>query len=134
MTGRWIELDVKCNKSGSLVPLESQRNIPFAIRRAFFIYDIETGGRRGMHAQRTLKEALICVQGSCQVRIEDGRSAETFRLDRRDRALYIGPMEWREMYDFSEDCILLALADQLYDESDYIRDHGEYERCLKTLS
>ncbi len=128
MDDRLIRFDVKTNKSGSLVPLESLKNIPFDIKRVFYIYGVDPEKKRGQHTQKTLKEVVVCLRGKCKIRLEDATGEKTFELDRPDTGLYIGPMVWREMSDFSSDCILLAVADQLYDEKDYVRDYQEYRK------
>ena len=134
MGERLIHFDVKGDKSGSLVPLESQKNIPFAIKRVFYIYGVGKDEQRGSHTQKTLQEVVVCLSGSCKIRLEDEKGEKTFELSRPDIGLYIGPMVWREMTDFSSGCILLALADQLYDEKDYIRNYEQYRQALKARS
>ena len=132
MDDRLIKFDVKGDKSGYLVPLEPMRNIPFEIKRVFYIYGADPTGKRGHHTQKTLKEVVVCVHGSCKIRLEDAKGEKTFELNKPDIGLYIGPMVWREMFDFSPDCVLLALVDQsYYDEKDYIRDYQEYLQALK---
>ena len=126
-----IKFGVKDGKSGSLVPLEALKNIPFDIKRVFYIYDVAPGETRGRHTQKTLQEVVVCLRGKCKIKLEDAQGEKTFELSRPDSGLYIGPMVWREMSDFSADCILLALADQLYDENDYIRDYKEYRRVAR---
>ena len=131
MHDRLIQFDVKGDKSGFLVPLEPMRNIPFEIKRVFYIYDVAPGETRGRHTQKTLQEVVVCLRGKCKIKLEDALGEKTFELSQPDTGLYIGPMVWREMSDFSSDCILLALVDQPYDEKDYIRDYKEYRRAAR---
>lgn len=115
---------------GSLVALEVGKQIPFDIKRAYYIFDTKPGVRRGFHAHRKLQQVAVCVRGECKFLLDDGTSHVTVLLDQPNKGLYIGSMVWREMYDFTEDCVLLVLADQLYDESDYIRSHADFLRGL----
>lgn len=111
---------------GQLVAIEEGADIPFTVKRAYWIYETGTGMRRGFHAHRKLEQLLICVHGSCRVLLDDGRDKAEVVLDQPDEALYVSSGTWREMYDFSEDAVLLVLASELYDESDYIRDYGQF--------
>lgn len=131
MDKRLFKFDVKGGKSGSLVPLEPLKNVPFQIKRVFYIYDVAPGETRGRHTQKTLQEVVVCLRGKCKIKLEDALGEKTFELSQPDTGLYIGPMVWREMSDFSSDCILLALVDQPYDEKDYIRDYKEYRRAAR---
>ncbi|MEY8701925.1 FdtA/QdtA family cupin domain-containing protein [Francisella philomiragia] len=117
---------VKGDRRGSLVSLEQNKNIPFDIRRVYYIFNTKTNARRGFHAHRNLKQVLVCVSGSCKVLIDDGVSKENVLLNSPDKGLLISGVVWREMFDFSKDCVLLVLASELYDESDYIRDYDKF--------
>ena len=123
-------LSFKCNMDnyGSLVPVEANGDVPFDIRRIYYIYDVEAGMRRGYHSHRDLEQALICVHGSVKILVKTPFEEENILLDDPTRALYIGPMVWREMYDFSPDAVLLVLASKHYNVEDYIRDYAQYER------
>ena len=114
------------DERGILIALEENRNIPFDIRRCYFMYNTQPGVSRGFHAHRTLRQVLICVRGSCRILLDDGREKETVILDRPNKGLYINPGIWRVMSDFSGDAVLMVLADQLYDESDYIRNYDDF--------
>ncbi len=114
------------DERGILISLEEQRNIPFDIRRCYFMYNTQPGVSRGFHAHKTLRQVLICVRGQCKILLDDGREKEVVPLDRPNRGLYIASDIWRVMYDFSDDAVLMVLADQLYDESDYIRNYEEF--------
>ncbi|EKB20178.1 sugar 3,4-ketoisomerase [Aeromonas veronii] len=114
---------------GALVALESNRHIPFDIKRVYYIYGTSQGVARGFHAHKNLRQVAICLKGSCRFVMDDGKDKQDVILATPDKGLLIDAMQWHEMYDFSEDCVLLVLADQLYDESDYIRVYREF-KCL----
>lgn len=111
---------------GSLIAIEGNRSLPFDIRRVYYIYGNSNCVRRGFHAHKNLKQVAIAVSGSCKFLLDDGVQKSAVTLDSPDRGLLIEGHIWREMYDFTPDCILLVLADQVYDEDDYIRDYSEF--------
>lgn len=113
---------------GSLIAVETMEDIPFTVKRVYYIYDVEDGRRRGFHSHRDLNQALICVHGKVTILVKTPYEEENILLDSPEKALLIGPMVWREMYDFSEDAVLLVLASEHYTPSDYIRDYAEYEK------
>lgn len=124
----------KCNNAtGKLTFLESgeNRDIPFDIRRVYYIYDVAPGERRGFHAHKKLEQYLICIHGSCTILLDDGSKQENILLDDPSVGLYVGPGMWREMYDFSPGAVLLVLASEYYDESDYIRNYDMFKAYLK---
>nr|WP_294491223.1 FdtA/QdtA family cupin domain-containing protein [uncultured Mediterraneibacter sp.] len=131
---RLIEFkDIKNTESrdgymGHLVPIEAESDIPFAINRIYYIADVPEGQVRGFHSHNDLEQVLICLHGSVTVKISTPFEEEHIVLDRLNKGLYIGPMVWREMYDFSQDAVLLVLASKHYDEADYIRDYPAYCR------
>jgi len=112
---------------GSLIPLEFPTSLPFSIKRIYYIYNVDKKEERGFHSHRNLEQLLICLGGSVKIRVKDGRTEETVLLDSPNKGLYIGPMIWREMYDFSPNATLLVLASNEYDEKDYIKDYYEYK-------
>lgn len=116
---------------GQLVALEERKDIPFDIKRIYYIYDTLAGVRRGFHAHKNLQQILICVHGSCKIHLDNGFETEEVLLDKPTEGLYISNNMWREMYDFSPDAVLMVLASELYDESDYIRDYDEFLRFVK---
>lgn len=116
---------------GNLVAVESGNDIPFTVRRVYYIYDTQSGVTRGFHAHKKLEQILICVSGSCKIRLDNGKEKIEVLLDSPDQGLYVAHSVWREMYDFSPDAVLLVLASELYDESDYIRN---YESFLEYVS
>jgi dTDP-4-dehydrorhamnose 3,5-epimerase-like enzyme len=108
------------------VPVEAFGEIPFGIERIYYIFGVKNGVRRGFHSHNQLQQALICVKGSVKVLVKTPQQEEVITLNDPSEALYIGPMIWREMYDFSEDAVLLVLASEHYDENDYIRNYDKY--------
>jgi dTDP-4-dehydrorhamnose 3,5-epimerase-like enzyme len=125
-----IDFQTLGDTRGSLVALETGKQVPFDIKRAYYIFDTKEGVRRGFHAHKTLQQVAVCVRGACTFLLDDGVHQATVRLDRPSVGLYIGAMLWREMFDFTDDCVLLVLADAVYDESDYIRSHADFLRSI----
>lgn len=122
-----IDFPVLGDARGSLVALESNNQIPFDIKRVYYIYGTEQGVARGFHAHKALKQVAICISGSCCFMMDDGLNKEEVVLNSPSQGLLIDVMQWHEMYDFSDDCVLMVLANQRYDESDYIRDYEEFK-------
>ncbi len=121
-----IDFPVLGDERGALVALEANRQLPFDIKRVYYIYGTEKGAARGFHAHKALKQVAICLKGSCRFVLDDGNERGDVLLDNPAQGLLIQSFIWREMYDFSEDCVLMVLADQYYDESDYIRDYRKF--------
>lgn len=115
-------------KFGALTPIEFPKNIPFNINRIYYIYDVASGITRGFHSHKELHQVLIAIHGSVKIRLKTPVEEEVVELNEPSEGLYIGPMIWREMFDFSEDAVLLVLASEKYDETDYIRDWDIYIR------
>lgn len=111
---------------GQLVALEEFKEIPFDIRRVYYMYDTVPGVARGFHAHRNLEQILICVHGSCKILLDNGREKTVVPLDKPNVGLYIANNMWREMFDFSPDAVLMVLASELYDEADYIRNYDDF--------
>lgn len=111
---------------GSLIALEENYNTPFAIKRVYYIFDTKQGVRRGYHAHIDLKQIAICVKGSCKFVLDNGQTREDVLLNTPNKGLLIEGLIWREMYDFSPDCVLVVLASEHYDEDDYIRDYQKF--------
>ena len=126
-----IKLVAHGDYRGQLIALEENKNIPFDIKRVYYMYDTVAGVIRGKHAHKSLQQILICVHGSCTVKLDDGRETAEIRLDKPDEGLYVSNVVWREMYDFSPDAVLMVLASELYDESEYIRDYGEFLEYIR---
>lgn len=121
-----IDFSIKGNEKGSLIALEANKNIPFEIKRVYYIFNTKKKVRRGFHAHKNLQQVLIAVNGKCKILLDNGKEKETCFLDSPNKGLIIKNMVWREMFDFSRDCVLMVLADSYYDETDYIRDYKEF--------
>ncbi len=111
---------------GKLIAIEENSDIPFTIQRVYYMYDTVNGVRRGYHAHKHLQQILICVHGHCQILMDNGHEKVTVLLDKPDEGLYIANNIWREMFDFSDDAVLMVLASEKYDEADYIRNYEEF--------
>ncbi len=125
---KFIQFQSHGDKRGSLVSLEQNKNIPFDIKRVYYLFDTKGGVRRGFHAHKKLKQLAVVLKGSCRFLLDDGKEKIELLLDNPAQGLYIESFIWREMFDFSEDCVLMVLADSLYDECDYIRDYDEFKK------
>ena len=111
---------------GSLIVLEENYNAPFEIKRVYYIFDTKKDVTRGFHAHINLKQLAIVVKGNCTFVVDDGQKKEEILLNNPNKGLFIEGLIWREMKDFSSDCVLLVLASEHYDESDYIRDYNDF--------
>ncbi|MBQ7203833.1 MAG: WxcM-like domain-containing protein [Eubacterium sp.] len=111
---------------GQLIALEEMIDIPFKIKRVYYMYDTKEGVVRGYHAHKSLEQILVCIHGSCKVRLDNGKEKKVVLLEKPYEGLYIANNIWREMYDFSSDAVLLVFASELYNEDDYIRDYNEF--------
>ena len=114
------------DERGMLVALEEFKDIPFEIKRVYYLYDTKHGVRRGGHAHRELKQILICIHGSCKVLLDSGNEKKIVSLEKPYEGLYITNDIWREMFDFSPEAVLMVLASDYYKEEDYIRDYEEF--------
>ena len=126
-----LEFKFNGDDRGSLVALESYKNIPFEIKRVYYIFDTKSDVVRGLHAHKDLLQVMVCLKGSCRVVLDDGLITEEIELNSCDKGLVIEKMVWHEMYDFSADCVLLVLANEYYDESDYIRNYDDFLEIMK---
>lgn len=126
-------VDLKANISnyGNLVPLETNHTVPFSVKRVYYIYGVPNEMKRGFHAHIGLHQMLICVHGSVKILTKTPFEEEIITLDSPTTGLYIGPMIWREMFDFTEDAVLLVLASEHYNEADYIRDYAKFAVMAK---
>lgn len=111
---------------GQLIALEEIKDIPFEIKRVYYMYDTTDGVVRGKHAHKQLEQILICIHGSCKVRLDNGFEKKVVLLEKPYEGLYVTNCLWREMFDFSSDAVLMVLASDFYKESDYIRDYDEF--------
>lgn len=128
---QWVHFPPLGDERGSLVALEAEKTVPFLIKRVYYIFNTQRNVARGFHAHHNLKQVAICVIGRCRMVLEDGKNREEVWLDSPIKGLLIGDLVWREMHDFSEDCVLLVLASEYYDENDYIRDYAEFIKVVK---
>lgn len=126
MNCKLIELTSFGDCRGSLVALEKGHNVPFDIKRVYYIYDTKRGVPRGFHAHKDLEQLLICVTGSCKIKVDDGALSQVFDLNSPELALYVGKNMWREMHDFSQGCVLMVLASDYYKPEEYIRDYDDF--------
>jgi len=119
-------LNPRGDERGSLIALEGGKDVPFEIKRVYYLFGTIARAHRGLHAHRHLEQFAVCVSGSCVMKLNDGHSECEVALDDPRKGLLIGRRIWREMHSFSPDAVLLVLASALYDERDYIRDYGEF--------
>ena len=131
MLAKFIEFERRGDELGWLISLEAERNIPFPIKRAYYIFDTLPGVRRGRHAHLKLRQVMVCLAGRCTVLLDDGRTAEEVEMAGNERGLILDSMIWHEMYDFSPECVLLVLADAWYDLGDYIRDYAAFKKACE---
>ena len=115
---------------GQLVALEEYKDIPFHIKRVYYMYDTKDGVRRGGHAHIKLEQILICINGSSKIHLDNGTETKEILLEKPYEGLYISNDMWREMYNFSHDAVLVVLASEIYDESDYIRDYNKFKEYI----
>ena len=115
---------------GQLIAIEEMKDVPFEIKRVYYMYNTVDGVRRGFHAHKNLQQVLICVHGRCKILLDDGKERQIVSLDNPNEGLFVSNVMWREMFDFSKDAVLMVLASELYDESDYIRDYDEFIRYV----
>lgn len=121
-----IDLNSLGDERGQLTILEAQKNIPFCVKRVYYLTNMKHDVPRGFHAHKELEQVAVCVAGKCRMLLDDGQTKEDVWLDAPNKAIRIEPMVWHEMHDFSEGCVLLVLASDHYDESDYIRNYSEF--------
>ena len=134
MEFKLIPLQMHGDARGSLIALEENRNVPFHVKRVYFLFGTADGVRRGLHAHKNLNQLLIVVRGSCRIVLDDGQERAEILLENPAQGLFVGPEMWHEMYEFSPDCVLLVLADDFYDEADYIRDYEDFKRHIRNDS
>lgn len=130
-------MEIKINKfqihgdiRGKLISLEELKNVPFDIKRIYYMYETTKGVVRGKHAHKSLNQILICVNGSCKILLDDGKDRKIVKLNKPDEGLYISNNIWREMFDFTSDAVLMVLASDYYNEDDYIRNYDEFLKYI----
>jgi dTDP-4-dehydrorhamnose 3,5-epimerase-like enzyme len=123
-----VDIPARGDARGQLSVAELGGALPFPVRRVYWIHGTQPGVSRGFHAHKQLRQLCVCVAGSVRIVLFDGRREESVVLDSYAKGLLIGPGLWREMHEFSPDCVLMVFADAEYDESDYIRDREQFIR------
>ena len=121
-----INFHVNGDSRGSLIALEENKNIPFNIKRVYYIFNTKPHVIRGKHAHKKIEQVLICLKGSVKIKLDNVIEKKDFYLDKPHIGLHIKELTWREMSEFSKDCVLMVLASELYNEDDYIRDYKEF--------
>lgn len=127
------EFKVLGDHRGQLVALEANRQIPFDVKRVFYIYGTQKGIPRGNHSHYKTKQFLVAVNGSCKVTLDNGKEKETFDLNKPNLGLFQDALIWGSMHDFSSDCVLMVLADEYYDVNDYITDYNKFLKEVKNV-
>lgn len=130
MEPKIIDFQYRGDERGSLVVVEANKDIPFEIKRVYYIFATKMDVRRGFHAHKELQQVAVCVVGSCKFHLSNGKDTTEVVLDSPLKGLFIDKMVWREMYDFTPDCVLMVLASNHYDEADYIRNFKDFEERL----
>ncbi len=126
MNSKIVNLNSHGDERGNLIAIEGMKDLPFDIKRVYYIFGTGKGVRRGFHAHKKLKQLLICVSGKCKIFLDNGDETQVVVLDEPNKGLYIENDIWREMYDFTKDAVLLVLASEYYDENDYIRNYKDF--------
>ncbi len=122
-----FDLPVVHAPEGNLTFVEGSKHVPFEIARIYYLYDVPGGATRGGHAHRSLEQVMIAISGSFEVLLEDGAEKKAVTLSRSHQGLYICPMIWRELVNFSSGSVCMVLASAHYDEADYFRDYDEFQ-------
>ena len=126
-----IQNFIKSDERGNLAVIEGLKNIPFEIKRIYYIWDFAKDTLRGAHAHHKTRQAMVCIKGAVQVFFDDGQKKEEIILDSNQSILMIEPYHWHEMKSLDDECILLVLADAAYDEKDYIRSYQNFLDLMK---
>lgn len=125
-----INLKYFDDKNSTLIAIEKQVNCPFEVKRIFYIFDVPKNTIRGEHANLNSEFFFIALKGECKIKIDNGKEQKNFILNNPKQGLYMDKMLWKQMYDFSKDCILLVLSNTLYDANEYIRDYNEFLKAV----
>jgi dTDP-4-dehydrorhamnose 3,5-epimerase-like enzyme len=126
-----IEFKVHGGRDGALVALEEEsEQVPFNVKRVYYIFKVGEGLRRGFHAHKNLKQLLVALSGHCNILLDNGKFRETVTLNQPNIGILLEKQVWREMYDFSEDCVLMVLASEHYSPKDYVKDYKEFKKMV----
>lgn len=128
-----LELSKIHNRAGNITPVSNLQEIPFEIKRVYYLYDVPGGETRGGHAHKELHQLIVAASGSFDVVLDDGTIKKTVTLNRPNFGLYVTPGIWRDLLNFSSGAVLLVLASTVYQESDYIRDHNQFLKYIDEL-
>lgn len=128
---RIIDLPIIQDRRGNLTYIESKHHVPFEIQRVYYLYDVPGGSVRGGHAHRDLHQLIVAMSGSFDVALDDGHDRRRIHLNRSYNGLYVCPMIWRELDNFSSGSVCMVLASNLYDEADYYRDYNEFLKAVR---
>ena len=131
MNYKLLNFYIHGDNRGKLISLENLKEIPFEVKRVYYMFDTLPNESRGFHAHKNLEQIIIAIDGACTFLLDDGTRKEKVLLNRPDVGLYIGKNIWREMHDFSYGCKLVVLASDYYDEKEYIRNYDEFLKSLK---
>lgn len=132
MQPNWIEFKAHTDLRGSLVAVEGGKDIPFAIRRMFYLTGLDPASVRGKHGHKRQHQVAVCLAGACTVVLDNGVDAPvSVRLDRYGRGLFLDTWVWHELRDFTPDCVLLVMAEDVYDPADLFTDHAEFVRLAR---
>ena len=129
-----IQLPKIQDQRGNLTFIESDRHIPFDIKRVYYLYDVPGGSSRAAHGHKKLHQLMIAMSGSFDVTLDDGKEKKTFHLNRSYSGLYIPPMMWRDLDNFSSGAVCMVLASEYYDEQDYFREYADFIQAVKDQS
>jgi dTDP-4-dehydrorhamnose 3,5-epimerase-like enzyme len=128
---RIIELPKITDPRGNLTFIEATRHVPFDIKRVYYLYDVPGGASRAAHGHRSLQQLVIAMSGSFDITLDDGAQKKTFHMNRSYFGLYVPPMMWRDLDNFSSGSVCMVLASQLYDENDYFRNYSDFLRAVR---
>ncbi len=131
---QFIDFPIISDPRGNLTFIEGTRTIPFEIKRVYYLYDVPGGAHRGGHGHRALHQVMIAMSGSFDIVLDDGHRQRRFHLNRSFYGLYIPPMTWREMDNFSSGSVCMVLASEYYDEADYFREHKDFLEAVRAAA
>ena len=127
-----IKLEVCRDERGELIAVENSRNIPFDIKRVFFLFNLTQDAKRAQHANMKAGQLILCLDGNCEILLDDGKDKKVaIKLSRKDEAVYVEPAIWIEISGFSKDCMLLAMSEAYYDRKDQVHDYQEFAKIVQ---